>query len=94
MVENARTRVSDYVWAGVSLVAAVGVVRLVIGGVRGLLADPTLGGFGIFVVGTVLIVGVGRWIVVGAWRRTVWGAPEGGVRDHRERRIEARHGQS
>lgn len=87
---RARTRASDYLWGIVALVAAVGVIFLMIEGIVALVSAPTPGQFAVFVIGTVLIVGVGRWIILGAWRRTVWGAPEGGLRDLREHRHEAR----
>lgn len=64
-----------------SLVAAAGVIRLLVIGVMALVAEPTFGQFAVLAIGTVLAVGVGRWIILGAWRRTVWGAPEGGVRE-------------
>lgn len=32
----------------------------------------------------------GGWLVEGAWRRTVWGTPAGGVRQCRERRLAAK----
>ena len=86
---DAKPQVRDYVWALASLVAAVGVIRLMIIGVVAFASEPTLGQLAVFAIGTLLVVGVGRWIIVGAWRRTVWGAPAGGVRDWHERRAQA-----
>lgn len=83
---DARPQLRDYLWALVSLVAAAGVIRLMITGVIAFVSEPTLGQFAVLAIGTLLIVGVGRWIILGAWRRTVWGAPEGGVREWHERR--------
>ena len=39
------------------------------------------------VVETVLGTIVGAWLILGAWRRTIWGAPPGGQREH----VEMRH---
>lgn len=89
---DARVRVSDYLWAAVAGLAFLGIARAMVAGVAGLVRHPTLGQVAIFTVGTVLILVVGHWIVLGAWRRTVWGAPPGGVREHRERDAAARAG--
>ena len=39
------------------------------------------------IASTVVSAVVGSWLILGAWRRTVWGAPPAGQRDH----IEMRH---
>lgn len=84
-----RIRPSDAGWlavsaffAGLAVYYIVTIVRLFITGVT---VDQAVGGI---LVGIAVLAG-GRWLVLGAWRRTVWGAPPGGNRHAREIRDRA-----
>lgn len=87
MLPRARTRVSDYVWAGVAVVMAAVLIRRLVMSTAALVADPRGQQLLSLLVVALLSVVAGRWLVGGAWRRTIWGAPAGGVREHRERRL-------
>ena len=71
-----KTRFQDVFWIAVAsaviFAVFVGVLSLFSGR-----ADPVK-----------LLVGIvpGTWLALGCWRRTKWGAPEGGLREAQERR--------
>lgn len=79
-----RVRVTDYIWLVVAGLAVVAVIWLVLPVAVGLVSQPSPGRFLAFLIGTPIIVVVGRWVAAGAWRRTAWGAPPGGLREARE----------
>jgi hypothetical protein len=81
-----KVRPVDWVWAGVAVVA-VGLIVMTIW-------SWITGGFraGLIVLAGVLVAQV--WFLLGAWKRTVWGAPAAGQRDHRELRHLDREGRS
>jgi len=78
-------RVRDYVWATVAGLAAGGIGWAIVNTVLSLASRPTAGGIAITLASAALTIEVGRWIMMGAWRRTAWGAPPGGVREYKER---------
>lgn len=81
-----RIRVTDYLWAAVAVLTGAATLAFVMPVLWNLVRNPSLARFVAFLVGTFLVVGVARWVLMGAWRRTAWGAPAGGVREVRERR--------
>lgn len=81
-----RIRTSDYLWLVVTALGIAAAGSTIVPVFLNLLRDPSIGRLLAFLVGTFLVVGVSRWVVMGAWRRTAWGAPPGGVREVRERR--------
>lgn len=81
-----RIRAMDYLWAAVAVLTGAATLAFVIPVLWNLVRNPSLARFAAFLVGTLLVGGVARWILMGAWRRTAWGAPAGGVRKSRERR--------
>lgn len=89
MLPDAKPRVSDYGWGVVAVVMSGVLVRQLAVSVGALMRRPTGDQLLAFVVVVVLSLVAGRWLVGGAWRRTVWGAPPGGVREHREHRARA-----
>lgn len=82
-----RTRPRDALWATVAAVFAAAFAWGLLGLVRDLIAEPDPAGFAGLVVGALATALVGRWLIMGAWRRTKWGAPSGGPRDLAERRL-------
>lgn len=90
MLPDTKPRASDYLWALTAVIMAAILLRQLVVSVAALVRTPT----GEQLLGFVVVAGLsivsGWWLVGGAWRRTVWGAPPGGVRDHRERRVTAR----
>lgn len=69
-----HARISDYLWA-VGSVLAIGVVLvLVVPVFINLVRDFAWARLAAFLVGTFVICGLARWVIMGAWRRTVWGA--------------------
>lgn len=89
MVSDDKPRASDYLWALVATVMSAVLLRQLVLSAAALVRDPTGEQLLSFVVVGALILVSGRWLVGGAWRRTVWGAPPGGVREHREHRARA-----
>lgn len=89
MLPDAKPRVSDYVWAVLAVVVSAVLIRQLAVSATALIRSPTGGQLLAFVVVVALSLVSGWWLVGGAWRRTVWGAPPGGVREHRERRARA-----
>jgi hypothetical protein len=73
-----KVRPVDWLWAGVTVLAAFLLVATIWGWVTGGLQA------GLPVLTGLLLAQV--WFLLGSWRRTVWGAPAGGQRDHRELR--------
>lgn len=71
-----KTRVRDVVWAAVGALVLAVMVASAVAIVRG---DGDV---------VKLVVGIipGSVLVVGCWRRTKWGAPEGGLREWQEDR--------
>jgi cytochrome c biogenesis protein CcdA len=81
-----RPRPGDVLWlvvaamfAGLTVYYIVAIVRLFIGGVE---TNQAV----IAVIMGIAVIAAGRWLTLGAWRRTVWGAPPGGNRAAREMR--------
>lgn len=90
-----RTRPRDWVWAAVAAVLAGAIVRGVVGMLRSLPDEVRGAGVGdllVLVAFLVLYAVVARWLVMGAWRRTKWGAPPGGSREAAEARLAGREG--
>jgi hypothetical protein len=77
-------RSSDFAWAAVAVLAAAVVAWAVTARLWWLLGDPGGQRLAVFLLWAGLLLAFGRWIVLGAWLRTVWGAPPGGRRDHLE----------
>lgn len=90
MLPDARTRARDYFWAVVAVLMSALLLRQLAVTAIALIRTPTGKQLLTFVVVVALSLVTGWWLVGGAWRRTVWGAPPGGVREHREHRIAAR----
>lgn len=94
MLPDAKARASDYLWALVAVIMSAVVLRQLVVSAAALIRSPTGKQLLTFVVVIGLNLVTGWWLVGGAWRRTVWGAPPGGVREHRERRTPPRHRQT
>lgn len=85
------TRPRDWVWAAVTAVMAGLFAWGLVGMVRSLPDELRAAGLGdvLLLVASLLLYGVvARWLVMGAWRRTKWGAPPGGSREAAEARRE------
>lgn len=82
-----RTRLRDALWAAVAVGFAAAFAWGLIGLVADLVAAPGLATLARLAMGVLAVAVVGRWLVLGAWRRTKWGAPAGGVREFTERRL-------
>ena len=76
-----RTRTPDIVWGSVCILCAA---LLIVGAVR---VAAEFSGLAL------LSLTFPLFIAAGAWRRTKWGAPEGGLREYQEQRATARNGQ-
>lgn len=90
MLPGAKTRVSDYLWAVVAAIMAVALLHQLVVSTAAVVRSPTGEQLLSFLVVALLTLIAGWWLVAGAWRRTVWGAPLGRVREHRERRFAAK----
>lgn len=84
---DAKARASDYLWALVAAIMSAVLLRQLVVSAAALIRSPTGEQLLTSVIVVALSLVTGWWLVGGAWRRTVWGAPPGGVREHRERRI-------
>jgi fatty acid desaturase len=73
-----KVRPVDWLWAAVAGLAACLLVATIWAWVAGSLRA------GLLVLAGILLAQV--WFLLGSWRRTVWGAPAAGQRDHRELR--------
>lgn len=88
-----RTRPRDWVWATVAAVLAGLIAWGVVGMVRALPGELREAGSGdvlVLVAWLLLYAVVARWLVMGAWRRTKWGAPPSGSREAAEARLAGR----
>jgi hypothetical protein len=77
-----RVRARDWFWAAAAVLVLAWAVRLIMGFAGAVRED------GVWVLlwsAAMLVIAV--WLLLGAWRRTVWGAPAAGQRDH----VELRH---
>lgn len=90
MLPDAKPRASDYLWALATTIMSAVLLRQLVLNAAALVWTPTGEQLLSFVVVAALIVVSGWRLVGGAWRRIVWGAPPGGAREHRGRRIAAR----
>lgn len=79
-----QIRARDLLWAVVAVAAVLGGLWALASVFRGITTLPSMGRM-IGVLLTVVLVGaVTWWIAAGAWLRTRWGAPSGGVREAAE----------
>ena len=88
-LKEARVRPRDIAWVAVAVGFAVSIAYTLVTAVIETVRTGDLPPVWELVVGAALYAVVGRWLVAGAWRRTLWGAPPGGVRDYVERRSRA-----
>ena len=88
-LKEARVRPRDIAWLAVAVGFSAAIAYTLATAVIDTSRTGDLPPVWELVVGAALYAVVGRWLVAGAWRRTLWGAPPGGVRDNVERRSDA-----
>ena len=86
---GAKIRPRDLIWLAVAVAVPAVLIFGVVTSLTGLRA-ATPRPWILEAVGIVVGVLFWGWIILGAWRRTIWGAPPGGQRDVIEMRHRAR----